>query len=106
MTHIPTGIVAQCQNERSQLQNKEQCLRLLRAKLFELEMEKRQEMKKDLDGEQRAIEWGSQIRSYVFHPYTLVKDHRTGVETGNIQAVMDGDLNPFIEGYLKMNFHA
>lgn len=103
MTHIPTGIVAACQNERSQFQNKEQCLRLLRAKLYELEMQKREQMTKDIEGEQQAIEWGSQIRSYVFQPYTLVKDNRTGIETGNIQGVMDGDLNPFIEGFLKQN---
>ena len=101
MTHIPTGIVAACQNERSQFQNKEQCLRLLRAKLFELEMQKHEQMKKGIEGDQQAIEWGSQIRSYVFQPYTLVKDNRTAVETGNIQGVMDGDLNPFIQGYLK-----
>ena len=92
MTHIPTGIVAACQNERSQFQNKEQCLRLLRAKLYELELKKREQMTKDIEGEQQAIEWGSQIRSYVFQPYTLVKDNRTGIETGNIQGVMDGDL--------------
>ena len=101
MTHIPTDIVAACQNERSQFQNKEQCLRLLRAKLFELEMQKHEQMKKGIEGDQQAIEWGSQIRSYVFQPYTLVKDNRTAVETGNIQGVMDGDLNPFIQGYLK-----
>jgi len=101
MTHIPTGIVAACQNERSQFQNKEQCLRLLKAKLFELEMQKHEQLLKGLEGDQQAIEWGSQIRSYVFQPYTLVKDNRSGVETGNIQAVMNGDLNPFIEGYLK-----
>jgi peptide chain release factor 2 len=103
MTHLPTGIVAQCQNERSQQQNKEQCLRLLRAKLYELELEKREKLKNSIEGEQQAIEWGSQIRSYVFQPYTLVKDNRSGVETGNIQAVMDGDLDPFIEGYLKVS---
>ena len=103
MTHIPTGIVAACQNERSQFQNKEQCLRLLRAKLYELELKKREQMTAAIEGEQQSIEWGSQIRSYVFQPYTLVKDNRTGIETGNIQAVMDGALNPFIEGYLKMN---
>ena len=101
MTHLPTGIVAQCQSQRSQHQNKEQCLRLLRAKLYELELEKREKEKQAIDGEQQAIEWGSQIRSYVFQPYTLVKDNRTGVETGNIQAVMDGGLDPFIEGFLK-----
>ena len=103
MTHIPTLIVTACQNERSQFQNKEQCLRLLRAKLYELELKKREQMTKDIEGEQQAIEWGSQIRSYVFQPYTLVKDNRTGIETGNIQGVMDGDLNPFIEGFLKQN---
>ena len=101
MTHNPTGIVVSCQTQRSQLQNKEQCLRMLRAKLFELEMEKKNKLKQSLEGDQQAIEWGSQIRSYVFQPYTLVKDNRTAVETGNIQAVMDGDLDAFIEGYLK-----
>lgn len=101
MTHLPTGIVVQCQNERSQMQNREQAMRFLRAKLFELELEKREQLRKDIGGSHEAIEWGSQIRSYVFHPYTMVKDHRTGVETGNVQAVMDGDLDPFIEGYLK-----
>ena len=103
MTHIPTGIVAACQNERSQFQNKEQCLRLLRAKLYEFEMKKHEQEVNALEGDQQAIEWGSQIRSYVFQPYTLVKDNRTGVETGNIQGVMDGDIDPFIEGFLKMN---
>lgn len=101
MTHLPTGTVAQCQNERSQIQNREQCLRLLRAKLFELELQKRQDLKDKIGGTYQAIEWGSQIRSYVFHPYNMVKDHRTGVETGNVQAVMDGDLDAFIEGFLK-----
>ena len=101
MTHEPTGIVVSCQTQRSQLQNKEQCIKMLRSKLFELEMEKREKLKTSLEGDQQAIEWGSQIRSYVFQPYTLVKDTRTAVETGNVQAVMDGDLDPFIEGYLK-----
>ncbi|MUP59074.1 peptide chain release factor 2 [Veillonellaceae bacterium M2-4] len=101
MTHIPTGIVVQCQNERSQLQNKEMCLKYLRAKLFELEQEKQAQLKAEIGGVHQAIEWGSQIRSYVFHPYNLVKDHRTNVETGNVQAVMDGDLDMFIEGYLQ-----
>lgn len=101
MTHIPTGIVVQCQSERSQLQNREQALRLLRAKLFELEMEKQAALKEELGGTYQAIEWGSQIRSYVFHPYNLVKDHRTNVETGNVQAVMDGNLDQFMEGFLK-----
>lgn len=101
MTHLPTGIVVQCQSERSQLQNREQALRLLRAKLFELEMEKQAALKEELGGTYHAIEWGSQIRSYVFHPYNLVKDHRTNVETGNVQAVMDGNLDAFMEGFLK-----
>ena len=101
MTHEPTGIVVQCQNERSQIQNRERCLQLLRAKLYEYEKRKQDEMVSELAGDYQAIEWGSQIRSYVFQPYTLVKDHRTGTETGNIQAVMDGDLMPFVESYLR-----
>lgn len=101
MTHAPTGIVVQCQSERSQIQNREQCLKLLRAKLFELELEKKAELKEQLGGTYQAIEWGSQIRSYVFHPYNMVKDHRTSVETGNVQAVMDGNLDQFMEGFLK-----
>lgn len=101
MTHEPTGIVVQCQNERSQLQNKEQCLKMLRAKLFELEQEKKEEEIAKLEGVQQKIEWGSQIRSYVFQPYTMVKDVRTNAETGNVQAVMDGELDPFIRAYLN-----
>lgn len=101
MTHLPTGTVAQCQSERSQIKNREQCLKLLRAKLFELELEKQAELKEKIGGSYQAIEWGSQIRSYVFHPYNLVKDHRTGVETGNVQSVMDGGLDQFMEGFLK-----
>ena len=100
MTHEPTGIVVQCQNERSQLQNREQCLKMLRAKLFELEMEKKEAELAKLEGDQQNIEWGSQIRSYVFQPYTMVKDHRTSQETGNVQAVMDGDIDPFIRAFL------
>ncbi len=102
MTHIPTGIVVQCQNERSQLQNKEQCLKMLRAKLFELELEKKEEELAKLEGDRMKIEWGSQIRSYVFQPYTLVKDLRTNEETGNVQAVMDGEIDNFIRAYLAM----
>lgn len=105
MTHLPTGIVVQCQNERSQLQNKERCLQLLRAKLFEYEKANQDQKISDLAGDYQAIEWGSQIRSYVFQPYTLVKDHRTGAETGNIQAVMDGDLDLFVESYLRSLKH-
>lgn len=101
MTHLPSGIIVQCQSERSQIQNREQCMRLLRAKLFELERQKQQEKKAELGGDYQAIEWGSQIRSYVFHPYNLVKDHRTNTEMGNVHAVMDGDIDSFIEAYLK-----
>lgn len=101
MTHIPTGVIVQCQSERSQIQNREQCMKLLRAKLFELERQKQEEKKGEIGGEYQAIEWGSQIRSYVFHPYNLVKDHRTNTEVGNVHSVMDGDLEPFIEAYLK-----
>lgn len=101
MTHIPTGVVAQCQNQRSQLQNREQCLRLLKARLFELEMEKKEAELAKLEGDQQKIEWGSQIRSYVFHPYNLVKDHRTNTETSDIQGVMDGNIDAFIESYLR-----
>ncbi len=96
-----TDSAVQCQTQRSQMQNREQALRLLRAKLFELELEKQAELKEQIGGTYQAIEWGSQIRSYVFHPYNLVKDHRTGVETGNVQSVMDGNLDQFMEGFLK-----
>ncbi|MBR5257863.1 MAG: peptide chain release factor 2, partial [Clostridia bacterium] len=92
ITHLPTGIVVQCQNERSQIQNKETCFRMLRARLAELQEQKRQELMGEVKGELKKIEWGSQIRSYVFQPYTMVKDHRTNYETGNIDDVMDGDL--------------
>ena len=101
MTHLPSGVIVQCQSERSQIQNREQCMKLLRAKLFELERQKQQEKKTELGGDYQAIEWGSQIRSYVFHPYNLVKDHRTNTEMGNVHAVMDGDIESFIEAYLK-----
>ena len=99
--HIPTGIVVSCQNERSQIQNREMAMKMLRSKLIELKESERLAQEQNLKGEIKKIEWGSQIRSYVFCPYTLVKDHRTGYETGNIQAVMDGDIQPFIMEYLK-----
>ena len=102
MTHLPTGIVVQCQNERSQIQNRETCLMMLRAKLAELHEKERQEQMSDVKGEMKKIEWGSQIRSYVFQPYTLVKDHRTGYEVGDIASVMDGDLEGFVTAYLQM----
>lgn len=101
LTHVPTGIVVSCQSERSQLQNREIAMRMLRAKLFDRELEAREQKQLELKGENKEIAWGSQIRSYVFHPYSMVKDHRTNVEVGNVQAVMDGDLNVFIESYLK-----
>ena len=99
--HIPTGIVVSCQNERSQIQNREMAMKMLRSKLIELRESERLANEQNIKGEIKKIEWGSQIRSYVFCPYTLVKDHRTGCETGNIQAVMDGDIQPFIIDYLK-----
>ncbi len=101
IVHLPTGIVVTCQNERSQLQNKETAMRVLKAKLYELEEQKRQEEISKETGEKMKIEWGSQIRSYVMHPYSMVKDHRTGFETGNVQSVMDGGIGPFIQAYLK-----
>lgn len=101
ITHLPTGIVVACQKERSQHQNKDVAMKLLQARLFELEQRKREQELKGIQGDLKAIEWGSQIRSYVFQPYQMVKDHRTDVEIGNIQAVMDGALDEFIEGYLS-----
>jgi peptide chain release factor 2 len=100
ITHLPSGIVVQCQNERSQIQNRETAMRMLKSKLIEKhESEKLREMQ-EIKGEMKKIEWGSQIRSYVFHPYSLVKDHRTSEETGNVAAVMDGELDAFINAYL------
>ena len=101
ITHIPTGIVVSCQNERSQTQNKEMAMRMLISKLLERREAERLERDQDIKGEIKKIEWGSQIRSYVFCPYTLVKDHRTGYETGDIQSVMDGNIQGFINDYLK-----
>ena len=101
MTHIPTGVVAQCQNERSQIQNREMCLRILKSRLLELHEREKEEQLADIKGEMKKIEWGSQIRSYVFQPYTMVKDHRTGFESGNVEDVMDGHIDGFITAYLK-----
>ena len=101
ITHKPTGFVVTCQNERSQLQNKEVAMNVLRGKLAELKEREAAEKLDAVRGEQRSIEWGSQIRSYVFQPYTLVKDHRTKVDTGDVQKVMDGHLEPFMTGYLR-----
>jgi len=102
ITHLPTGLVVQCQNERSQYQNKQTALKILRARIYELEREKKeQQLLKQYAGEKKKIEWGSQIRSYVMHPYNLVKDHRTDYKTGDVNEVMDGMIDEFIEAYLK-----
>jgi peptide chain release factor 2 len=101
ITHLPTGIVVQCQNERSQLQNRNGAMKILKARLFELEQKKKEAEFNAIVGEKKDIAWGSQIRSYVFQPYQLVKDHRTGYETSQVSAVMNGDLDGFIEAYLK-----
>lgn len=101
ITHLPTNIIVTCQSERSQLQNRERAMKMLRSKLYQQELERQQQEIDELRGEQREIGWGSQIRSYVFHPYTMVKDHRTNVEAGNAQGVIDGDLDPFIDSYLR-----
>lgn len=106
ITHLPSGIVVTCQNERSQTQNRENALRVLRARLFELKQAKQDEEIARLRGEFQKVEWGSQIRSYVLHPYQMVKDHRTEHETGNTTAVLNGDLDGFIEAYLRANVGA
>lgn len=100
ITHIPTGIVTQCQNERSQLKNKQVAMKVLKAKLYELQQREKQEKLDKITGEKKGISWGSQIRSYIFQPYQMVKDHRTNIDIGNVQAVMDGDIDNFIEAYL------
>lgn len=101
ITHQPTGIVVTCQNERSQIKNREQAMKMLKAKLYQKKIEEQEAELAAIRGEQKEIGWGSQIRSYVFHPYSMVKDHRTNAETGNTNAVMDGDLDLFIDAYLK-----
>ena len=102
MTHYPTGIVVSSQTSRDQVHNRENCIRMLKAKLLELREREREEKMADIKGEMKKIEWGSQIRSYVFHPYSMVKDHRTGYETSNVDAVMDGEIDGFITAYLQM----
>ena len=101
ITHYPTGIVVQCQNERSQHSNKDTAMKMLKAKLLELKIEEQMKKLAEIRGVQQEIGWGSQIRSYVFMPYTLVKDNRTGEETGNVQSVMDGNIDNFINAYLS-----
>ncbi len=100
LTHIPTGIVVVCQQDRSQLGNRERAMEMLRSRLFELELRKRNELKDAVNSNKKKIEWGSQIRSYVFHPYKMIKDHRTDYEVGNVGPVMDGELDGFIKAYL------
>ncbi|WP_307285229.1 peptide chain release factor 2 [Bacillus sp. SORGH_AS_0510] len=101
ITHIPTGVVVTCQSERSQIKNREAAMKMLKAKLYQREIERQEQELLEIRGEQKEIGWGSQIRSYVFHPYSMVKDHRTSTESGNVQAVMDGDLDQFINAYLR-----
>lgn len=101
ITHIPTNVIVQCQNERSQFQNRERAMKMLKAKLIQREEERQFSERAIKDGKKKKIEWGSQIRSYVLHPYIMVKDHRTGIETGNGQGVLDGDLDKFMIGFLK-----
>ncbi len=101
ITHLPTGIIVQCQSERSQIQNRAYCMRVLQAKLLELKRKQQEEEISEVRGEQNDIAWGSQIRSYVFHPYSMVKDHRTSYETGNVNAVMDGEIDPYVTAYLQ-----
>ena len=100
ITQLPSGIVGQCKNVRSKLKNKKEVMKMLKARLYQLEIDKEKEKQKDLEDKKKDIAWGSQIRSYVFHPYNLVKDHRTKEETGNIQSIMDGDIDIFIKAYL------
>jgi peptide chain release factor 2 len=102
ITHIPSGIVVQCQNERSQHKNKAMALKVLKARLYELELEEKAKKQKELSHSKKAIAWGSQIRSYILHPYRLVKDHRTNIDIGNVNEVLDGNLDRLIEGYLLL----
>ncbi len=103
ITHLPTGIVVCCQNERSQIKNRDVAMKVLKSRLYELELEKQKKKQEELTGEKKEITWGSQIRSYVLHPYRMIKDHRTGYETGNVEPVLDGDLDEFIKAYLVMS---
>ena len=100
MKHAPSGIIIECQVTRSQGQNRDKALQMLRSQLYEIELRKKREAQAEIEGNKKKIEWGSQIRNYVMHPYKLVKDLRTGLETGNVQAIMDGNLNEFIKAYL------
>jgi len=101
LTHIPTGIVVSCQNERSQYKNKATALKILKARLYDMKLREQEERFEGIIGDKKEIAWGNQIRSYILHPYRLVKDHRTGVETGNVDSVLDGGIDPFIRAYLR-----
>ncbi|OXS58492.1 peptide chain release factor 2 (bRF-2) [Bacillus sp. V-88] len=101
ITHLPTNVVVTCQSERSQIKNRESAMKMLKAKLYQKRIEEQEQELAEIRGEQKEIGWGSQIRSYVFHPYSMVKDHRTNTESGNVQGVMDGDIDPFINAYLR-----
>lgn len=106
ITHLPTNVVVTCQSERSQIKNRDRAMKILKARLLEKQLEEKQKHLNELKGEQTEIGWGNQIRSYVFHPYSMVKDHRTNVEVGNVQAVVDGELDSFIEAYLRKQLGA
>ncbi|MEW9502139.1 peptide chain release factor 2 [Jeotgalibacillus marinus] len=106
ITHLPTNTVVSCQNERSQIKNRDQAMKMLKSKLYQLRIEEQEQKLAAIRGEQKEIGWGSQIRSYVFHPYSMVKDHRTSEESGNVQGVMDGDLDPFINAYLRSKLNS
>lgn len=101
ITHLPTNIIVTCQSGRSQIKNREDAMKMLKSKLYQLEIEKQREELSEIRGEQKEIGWGSQIRSYIFHPYSMIKDHRTGLDIGNVQNVMDGDIDPLIDAYLR-----
>ena len=101
ITHLPTNIIVTCQSGRSQIKNREDAMKMLKSKLYQLEIEKQREELSEIRGEQKDIGWGSQIRSYIFHPYSMIKDHRTGLDIGNVQNVMDGDIDPLIDAYLR-----
>lgn len=103
ITHVPTGIIVTCQSERSQIKNREQAMKILRARLYEVKERERQQKLSEIQGDQSEIGWGNQIRSYVFHPYSMVKDHRTNVEVGNVNAVVDGEIDVFIDTYLRQH---
>jgi peptide chain release factor 2 len=103
ITHLPSGLVVTCQNERSQTQNRENAMRVLKARLLEIKQQEQEEQLAEMRGEFKKVEWGSQIRSYVLHPYQMVKDHRTEYETGNTTAVLNGEIDGFIEAYLRQN---